>query len=350
MPHFLTNCWQVAAFADEVIAPRPLARRLLDQGVVIIRTSSGVVAMEDRCPHRSAPLSKGTQIGDTLQCGYHGLRFAADGRCIAIPGQATIPSNANVRTFPVVERHRLIWIWMGDASKANETTLPNVQWMESDDWVVATGYHLIAADYRLLTDNLLDLSHETYLHVRTIGNDAVADTSVTTRSDNNGVYVTKEIEQCSPPPFYQYLGNLPAETKVKRWQRTRFEPPSYTVIDVGVEALEFVPGSNRVEGRVINLITPATATTSHYFWAFARNFRLDEPEVTHFLRNNVGRTFDEDKEMLEAQQANLGNEAIDPRYKVVTKNDAAPLQARRMLEARMSSDAPTTSPGDRSLF
>lgn len=334
MHSFLSNCWQVAAFADEVVTQRPFARRLLDKPIVLMRTSLGVVAMEDRCPHRSAPLSKGTQIGDTLQCGYHGLRFAHDGRCIAIPGQDTIPPQAKVQTFPVIEKYRMIWIWMGDAARADASLVPDVPWMQSNEWVAATGYHLIAADYRLLTDNLLDLSHETYLHTRTIGNDAVADTPVVTRTDESGVYVTKAIDECFPPPFYQYLGNLPADARVRRWQRTKFEPPGYTVIDVGVEAIDPAAKSNRVEGRVINLITPATAITSHYFWAFARNFRLDEPEVTHFLRDNVSRTFDEDKEMLEAQQANLGSEAIDPRYKVVIKNDSAPLQARRMLEAR----------------
>ena len=196
--------------------------------------------------------------------------------------------------------------------------------------------YLIAADYRLLTDNLLDLSHETYLHTRTIGNEAVADTPVTTNTDRRCVYVQKKIAECPPPPFYQFLGRLPADARVRRWQRTRFEPPGYTVIDVGVESLDAVPGSNRVAGRVINLITPASATSSHYFWAFARNFRLNEFEVTDFLCKNVRRTFDEDKEMLEAQQANLGTQAVDPRYKLVIKNDTAPLQARRVLESMLA--------------
>ena len=83
---------------------------------------------------------------------------------------------------------------------------------------------------------------------------------------------------------------------------------------------------------MIDLITPETATSTHYFWAFARNFRLDEVAVTEFLRENVRRTFDEDKEMLEGQQRRLGNNT-EPTFPVAIKVDAAPTQGRRLLAA-----------------
>ena len=81
---------------------------------------------------------------------------------------------------------------------------------------------------------------------------------------------------------------------------------------------------------MIDLITPETPTSSHYFWAFARNFRLDEIAVTEFLRENVRRTFDEDKEMLEAQQRIIGPVA-EPQFQVTIKADAGPTQGRRLL-------------------
>ena len=331
---FMKNCWQAAAFSREVVPGRMLARRILDQPLVLFRASSGrVAALEDRCPHRSAPLSKGKLIGDTVRCGYHGLRYDATGKCILIPGQSFIPPKARARVFPIVERHTLAWIWMGEEERADQALIPDVHWMDTPGWIASEGYHRIQASYRLLNDNLLDLSHEAYVHVHTIGNEAVADSPVEVKADARMVYVTKEIPSCNPPPFYQYLGRVPATANVRRWQRTTFIPPGYLVIDVGIQALDEIAGSNRVEGRVINLITPESASTSHYFWAFARNFRLDEPEVTEFLRDNVRSTFDEDKEMLEAQQGVLGDTDMDPAYKIIVKADAGAVQGRRLLAA-----------------
>jgi vanillate O-demethylase monooxygenase subunit len=105
------------------------------------------------------------------------------------------------------------------------------------------------------------------------------------------------------------------------------------MIEVGIQPIEDIDGAIRVNGWVIDLITPETDSTSHYFWAFARDFRLDEPEVTEFLRENVRATFDEDKEMLEAQQAVLGEGDIDPAYKVAVRADAGAVQGRRLLHS-----------------
>ncbi len=337
---FLRNCWQVAAYGREVIAGRIMTRRIANEPLILFRTARGkLVAMEDRCPHRSAPLSKGTLLGEQIRCGYHGLKYDAEGKCTFIPGQSLIPPKARARVYPIVERHTLAWIWIGDADRAHPASIPDVHWLDDKAWAASDGYHRIAASYKLLNDNLLDLSHETYVHVHTIGNEAVADTPVVVKSDDKAVYVAKEIERCNPPPLYQYLGNVAANAEVKRWQRTTYAPPGYIVIDVGIEALGDVPGAVRVDGRVINLMTPETESTSHYFWAFARNFRLDEPEVTEFLRENVRRTFDEDKDMLEAQQANLGSGDFDPAYKVAVKADAGAVAGRRLLNTFIEAEA-----------
>lgn len=337
---FLLNCWQVAAYRREIVPGRMLPRRIANEPLVLFRTSNGrVVAMEDRCPHRSAPLSQGMLIGDVVRCGYHGLRYDAQGKCVLIPGQGFIPPKAKARTFAAVERYTMVWVWLGNQERADPALIPDVHWMDDPEWIASEGYHHVAANYKLLNDNLLDLSHETYVHVHTIGNEAVADTPVEVKADDQAVRVTKEIESCNPPPLYQYLARVPATANVKRWQRTLYLPPGYIVIDVGVEALEEIPGSNRVEGRVIDLITPETDSSLHYFWAFSRNFRLQEPEVTEFLRDGVRRTFDEDKVMLEAQQRVLGTGDHDPAYKVVVKADAGAIQGRRLLASMIEAEA-----------
>ena len=244
-----------------------------------------------------------------------------------------------MRAFPVLERYNFVWIWMGDAEKADPALVPDVHWMSDPAWVASEGYHHVKANYKLLNDNLLDLSHETYVHGKTIGHDSVAESPIAIRMDGNAVYVDKEMKDCNPPPFYQYLAKVSATERVDRWQHTVFQPPGYIVIDVGVQPLSPVPGSNRVEGRVIDLITPETATSSHYFWAFARNFRLGEPAVTEFLRENVRVTFDEDKDMLEAQQRNIGDGVTEPAFPVAVRADAGPTQGRRLLASMIESKA-----------
>jgi vanillate O-demethylase monooxygenase subunit len=338
---WMRNCWQVAAFSHEVAGGRLLARRICGDDIVLYRASDGrPVALEDRCAHRFAPLSKGSLIGDVLRCGYHGLCYDTSGKCVQIPGQDYIPVRARVRAYPMVEKHRLAWIWMGEAERADDALVPDVHWLDHPSWVAAEGYHRIEANYRLLNDNLLDLSHETYVHTRTIGHEAVAESPVAIKADEATVRIDKEMPGCTPPPFYQYLGGLRATDRIDRWQRTVYHPPGFIVIDVGVQPLDAPAGSNRVEGRVINLMTPETETSTHYFWAFARNFRLDEPEVTDYLRANVGRTFDEDKEMLESQQRNLGDaDAAEPAFTIAVKADVGPTQGRRLLASLIASEA-----------
>jgi len=337
---FMRNCWQVAAFGREVVAGQLFARTVCADPVVFYRARDGrVVALEDRCAHRYAPLSMGTLTGDTLRCMYHGLCYDTEGKCVQIPGQTHIPPKARVRAYPVLERYNFVWIWIGEAEKADPALVPDVHWMSDPSWVASEGYHHVRANYKLLNDNLLDLSHETYVHGKTIGHESVAETPIAIRMEGNAVYVDKEMKSCNPPPFYQYLARVSATDRVDRWQHTVFQPPGYIVIDVGVQPLESIPGSNRVDGRVIDLITPESATSSHYFWAFARNFRLDEPAVTEFLRENVRRTFDEDKDMLEAQQRNIGDAETGQGFKVAIRADAGPTQGRRLLASMIEAES-----------
>jgi phenylpropionate dioxygenase-like ring-hydroxylating dioxygenase large terminal subunit len=332
---FLKNVWQVAAFSKEIVPGAPFARTLCNLPLVLFRTRVGkLVAMDDSCAHRNSPLSLGKVVGDHLQCGYHGACFDAVGKCVSVPGQAVVSIHARVPTYPVVERHKLAWIWLGEAAKADESLIPDIAWMDSPQWVTSEGYTLVAAHYQLLIDNLLDLSHETYVHGKTIGHDSVVESPVTVEETALHVVVKKDMLNCTPPPFYQHAGRLGPNDPVDRWQRTTFTPPAICVIDVGVNPLPPVrEGAVRVGGQVINLITPATDTTSHYFWAFARDCRLDEPALTEYLRAAVEATFAEDEVMLEGQQTRV-NHPTAPTFDVAFKTDVGPTRARKMV-ARM---------------
>ena len=178
MGAWLRNCWQVAAFSREVAGGQLVPRRICGDDVVLYRSSTGEpVALEDKCAHRFAPLSKGVLVGDVLRCGYHGLCYDTTGKCVEIPGQSFIPPRARVRAYPVVERHRLLWIWMGDPEQAQPDSIPRYEFHNDHaQWPHLTHTKHIACNYRLVIDNLLDLTHLAYVHKQTIGGNPDAHT------------------------------------------------------------------------------------------------------------------------------------------------------------------------------
>lgn len=331
---FLKNVWQVAAFSSE-LKDAPLARTLLGEGVVLFRTGSGApAALMDECPHRLAPLSLGKVVDGAIQCGYHGMRFDGAGACVRVPGQDRVPAKARAHSYPVVERHEFIWIWMGDPALADETRVPDFFWMTDPGWAISDGYHHVAANYQLLNDNLLDLSHETFVHAHTIGNDAVADSPLTVTQDGeNVIRAHRDMLNCEPPPFYVKAAGF--TSRIDRWHTTIFTPPAFHVIENG----SMPAGSDKEEARrkgltrerrVLNLITPETEGSSHYFWAIARCYQLDDAELTDYIRTEVARTFDEDKLVLEAQQARMKGAHLDA-FPVTLRADAGAVQARRVM-------------------
>ena len=115
---FLRNGWYTALWSHE-LTDKPVGKTFLNDKVVLFRNASGAVgALEDCCCHRAAPLSMGELSGEYLACGYHGLKFDVNGRCVEVPGQPEVPSGAKVRAYPAHEKNNVVWIWMGDAGKA----------------------------------------------------------------------------------------------------------------------------------------------------------------------------------------------------------------------------------------
>lgn len=330
---FLKNSWYVAAWPHELPRDGFMTRRILDQPLLLYRTSANEpAALLDRCPHRLVPLSAGTRNGDVVQCGYHGMRFDPQGNCIFIPGQTQIPSNASATTFPIVERHGLVWIWMGDADAADPAFIPDLPWLTLPNWTASTGYTHVACDYRLLSDNLLDLSHETYIHQATIGNEekeTIADYPVKVRVDGNVIRAHREMPDITPPPFFRALaGN---DHRIDRWQTAIWTAPAINMTDVGAKPIGGTESDTMVS-RILHLLTPETERSTHYFWSHNRNFRQNDDELTKVVIDAHYRTFDEDKEMVELQQKELDDTGISvPKFAL--RVDDAPLRARRLLAA-----------------
>ena len=337
---FLKNCWYVCGFEGEIPKDGYIARQILGERVLLYRTSDGaLVAMEDRCPHRLVPLSCGHRVGNAMQCGYHGMVFDEKGQCTHIPGQDQIPSTARVRTYPIEQLHGHCWIWMGDPDLASLDAIPQVPWPAMQGWTAVKGYKHVPADYRLLNDNLLDLSHETYVHEGTIGNSpeqTIADYEPTISiADGQVVHVCREMANVDPPPWFQMI--LGTTDPIDRWQIASWAAPSINLTTTGGKRAG-APIEDGQVGRVLHLLTPETEHSTHYFYSFSRHFRLDDEALDAQLLDALSRTFDEDKVMMVLQQREI-LESGKSVPTVAIKVDDGPLRARRILSGRIKREA-----------
>jgi phenylpropionate dioxygenase-like ring-hydroxylating dioxygenase large terminal subunit len=340
-PGFIHDSWYVAAWDHEVGADALLARMLLGRPLVFYRTSAGrVVAMDDRCCHRGAPLSIGRREGDDLRCLYHGLKFAPDGRCIEMPGQDRIPPRACVRTYPVVERDRFVWIWMGAPERADPSVILDFFWHDHPGWRMKPGYIHYQAHYQLIVDNLLDFAHLSYVHPTTLGTARNAQVRAEVQPIDGGLRIARWALDDEMPANHRRVAQF--EGRVDRWQIYEWHPPAFMRMDAGSAPA----GTGAPEGRVVreamrfrhtSVQTPETARTSHYFFAQARDFALDDDAMTEAIFRDVSTAFAEDRAMIEAQQRIL--DATPDFAPVATVHDQALNLARHLLRQRLAAEA-----------
>jgi vanillate O-demethylase monooxygenase subunit len=335
---FVEDAWYVAAWSDE-LAERPLARVILDRPVVLFRRTDGApVALEDRCIHRRLPLSAGRVRGDAIECGYHGLVFDGNGHCVKVPGQDLVPPGAAVRSYPVVEQHRCIWIWTGDPASADRAAIRDFHWLENPGWGLTKIHFRIACHYQLIIDNLLDLSHLAYVHASTVGSPELAERAqVKTERLPDGVRVSRWT--CDVPPARTYLEFGKYDGNIDRWQISEFRAPCSFVIDngsakAGTGAREGRPGQQRWGFTVCHGITPETAGTTNYFWALAHEFGADDPDAVAEFHRQSHQVIGEDVAVFEAQQRMIDRDPDAPTIDI--GYDAGPLQARRLIEGLLA--------------
>ena len=337
---FLTNSWYVAASGHE-IGRTPFARTLMNQPVVLYRREDGSpAALEDRCCHRHLPLSLGEVTGDHLVCGYHGLRYDGSGRCIEVPGQPAPPPGARVRSYPLLEKWGWIFIWMGDPAQADESLLPNWWWADHPEWK-RSDMHLIevACDYQLINDNLLDVSHLTYVHKGSIGNSAIVEFLPTVEREDRLVRMTRWIKDRPPPPMYKTAGGFAGN--VDRAQIVEFVPPCFTVNyaiikDTGSD-LDDGNGRIRIDHMTLSAPTPETENSCHYFFTFVRGYALDDPEIDRVFEGGFLDVFHEDVAVLQAQQRNYDRDPDADQINIAV--DVAPMAARSLIGDLVAAEA-----------
>ena len=295
----IKDAWYVCSWSGD-LGHDLIARRIADEPMALYRTPAGrPVAMADRCPHRHYLLSLGKLVGDAVQCGYHGFTFDPSGRCTFVPGQAAVPGAASVRTYPIVERDGAVWVFPGDPARADPAQIPATPWIA--EWNAVTGYARIGARVVLLIDNLMDLSHETYLHPSQIGTPEVAQAPIETSSDGNVVRVTRQMLGVECPPFYRAATGI--TSRIDRSQEIAFHAPAFWALSVRI-APAGDPGTG-FRSKVLHGLTPETAHSSHDFWCIVRESDRDDRSKDEQIAARQTTVLMEDVVALEALEAQL---------------------------------------------
>lgn len=346
---YMNKSWYVAAWSRD-IGTSLTAQTILGQQILLYRTSGGdIVALENRCAHRHVPLSAGHLVGDQVECAYHGLRYNRDGICTRVPSQERVPGKARVKAYPIVERYGWVWIWMGAAEDADASKIPDFSRNSDQNFAATGGTKLVHANYELITDNLMDLSHVGFVHRETIGTTEMGEKGVMkVDRTEQGVRVTRWVIDVPAPPTHAKTGLVPTDKGVDRWQIIDFEPPCYVNIYVGsVETGTGAPEGNRQGGVglwVMNAMTPIDEQTTHYFWAVGRDFNSDSEQTTAFLHNEISRTFDEDLAILELQQKSIVQ--FNHPASVDILADAGGVQSRRLLRGLIEGERAGQAKGE----
>ncbi len=337
MAKYVFNAWYAVATSEDVRAEL-LSRTLLEESIVLFRTEDGIVrALIDRCTHRFAPLSQGRLCADRVVCPYHGMEYDWSGKCVRIPGQDRIPAQARVKSFPVLERYGLIFVWMGDPDLADPALLVDISQYSSPQWGISRCYSKFGCNWRLITDNLIDPAHTTFVHQRTIGNDAGADIPLNSELIGEGtVSCGRWINNSAPVPIVKRFAN-PAGN-VDRWQFYYVRAPATCWVDFGclpTGTEHTAEEQAHAPYRVISyaFLTPINESATHYFSFQLRNVAAKDVVVTQEFERLYLATFEEDRVLLEQiQRAEDANPNLKPMY---IASDSGVARLRRLVDKQL---------------
>jgi len=310
---FVKNTWYVAALEREVPEGEKLARTFLEQPVVIFRGESGkFVALDDRCCHRGAPLSLGRIEGDCLRCMYHGMKYDASGRCIEIPGQDLISDVHRVHSYPMEERGGLLWIWMGDPALADADQIHDFPYLSDPAWcgLPEKAYLHYDANALLIVDNLADFSHLAFVHTNTLGGseDYAFSTEQEVDRLDDGFTFVRWHKESAPPPYHRRAYPEGLELLDRR-NHIEMRLPGVFFMETTFAPVGWDPEKADMTGvmqyKNCQFITPETRRTSHFFWDYLRNYKLDDESISISLRDSLLEGFMEDKIFIEEQQKYL---------------------------------------------
>ena len=354
MPIWPKDMWYVAFWSADLKEGELRARRVLGEPIVFYRPQDGgVVALEDTCPHRFAPLSLGKVVeSDRVECAYHGLRFDRTGACVFNPHtDHKIPPSAKVRSFPVVEKYSMVWIWMGDGVPDAEA-IPDYACLDTarPEHISTCNYMTIAADYRLIVDNLLDLSHVPFLHAGVLT--GTVDDEIEVTQDGDNVTIARWSYDVPVPSLTNMMFRNDGKN-VDSWLLMHWRPPCYMLLDTGVRE----PGTTKESGTGyygLHMLTPETETSTHYHFSAVRFTpppRSLEEDLKIRETVSVGRKYAfeaQDAPVIEAQQRRVNE--IGDRRPALLAVDAGAVRVQRVLSRLIAAEHEAPAPNGRPLL
>ena len=340
---FIRNCWYMIAWDHEVAAEGLFTRTVLNEPILLLRTAEGAIAaLEDRCCHRLAPLSMGRREGDCVRCGYHGMKFNAQGVCVEIPGLDSVPPKARVKTYPVAVKNKWVFVWMGDPARADRALLPDNFSCDHPEWRNKPGYLHYDTPYLLICDNLLDFSHLSYVHEKTLGGSTViAQARPTIEKIERGIRVSRHVPNVPPPPFYLKFRRF--ESNLDRWFIYDFVLPGTLLMHSGGKPVTDLKTEaegdlrNAVQLHSCQTLTPETGTSTHYFFQQSHRVGHGDETVTESIYNSLVVAFEEDRAMITAQHRSLERQPDAAMLPLAM--DAALLQFRRLVGEAVAAEA-----------
>lgn len=337
---FVKNAWYVAGWSrdfGDALVPLEITGEAL---VIFRRSDGGLTALEDRCPHRLLPLSKGKRIGDTVQCGYHGMTFGPDGACVRVPGQANLPASAYVRVYAVEERHGIVWIWMGERAMADPDAIFDRTEFTDPAWHVHLGDHLhLNALYLNVAENLVDPAHVSFVHPTTLGSAASENVPVHVSTGGEVISAWRWIRDAPPVGFFQTFGGF--DGNVDRWHYYHLHLPSTAVIDFGsaatVDALAEKDRQRGVRIFAIHFVTPVNENETIDHWCHIRNRAVGDDAASDQMDAMFRIAFAEDKDVLEAIHA--AERRPQKRKPIRIAIDAAPNVYRKRIRDLIAAES-----------
>ena len=334
------SCWYIAGLVHEF--SRELQQRfLLGKSVLMYLSTDGKpVLLQNRCAHRSFPLHHGRLEEDNVVCMYHGLKYNPLGACIHAPMIDRPAPHAKLHRYPTVVRGPLVWAWMGDPALANEAEIPATDWLADDGWVSGSGYVHVKANYVGLQENLLDLTHFSYLHAGNIGTPEWVNSPFEVTIEAKRVRVLRQLRNAPPPKIYAVAMGLTHRDKVHRVSDAWFQSPAMNVAYTHIEDVAAAADEKRkYHVNILHLITPETQHSMHY-WAFiSRDFALQDVGVSKWLTDSVMQAFNEDREALEWIDEMDTQEGRPAQVEASFSSDRGSLAMRKILQQLATSES-----------
>ena len=342
---YLRNSWYCAAWAHELPDGKLLGRTILKEPLVIYRTTDGkVAALEDRCAHRFAPLSMGAIVGgNRIQCPYHGLEYDPSGACVLQPhGNKNIPSRARVTSYPVAEKHKAIWVWMGN-KPADHSKIPDFSVMDNVPELHATKLDkiMVKANYELVIDNLLDLSHTSFLHAGILGNADTVESEIVVEQEDTDIVVERHARDAEPPGMNKLMWPT-SPPRVDKITSIRWMAPSTLRLMTGICPI----GAKAETGtgyHAVHILTPESDRTTHYFFTAVRyNVKTTDEKLNREIQDKISKmrrfAFEEqDAPVIEAQQRVIdeAQSVVDPLTLAI---DVGPVRYKQVLKKLIASE------------